>query len=934
MLVMAGLLVSADLLLDSLSTAVDLGERGVGGKLRRAGVLAYWDFDDVRPRDLVGRSPVFTGGTRLVAGRDGSARSFPLEEQGFIRTGFSLLALGEGFSFSGWLRLPETIPDHQIFQYLAVNDGRIDLRLPDQEVLAGPAAVRGRFFHVAFTVDPAAKRARLYADGVQVGELPLRPLLHRGQPLTFGQVRYTPPPSFALDEVSLWGRPLAPAEVARLSRLRWQLDVDKALPAVVALRLARAARDSYRAFLLAADLFNPFLHESRIFAAHLPTYALAMSRNDVKHFTRYFNEREENGLNAPDSSQRRRIELFEGGRTRSAVMELLAAESAGPEGSPKWTFTLESLSEEGEPERKVLLRPIEGLPYLLEMLAGTVARDSGLPVAPPELCAVSVNGTFAGLHLCSSVGRDRGSLRLAAPGAPQALLERAPVFRGEVLRDFDRLVSALEGALLSDRKSPLTSREIRHGIRAQRRQLEAALTDRTARSDDALVARVAGHLREELFLGDNPHASLVVGDLDLSTRRINGAELAFESLTPEVLGSDGRVTPPAAAAAAGLRVTVRSGQATRSRDLSFTVLPEGRRIPILRVDSAGDPHAVETVASVAEFIGGDGRRSGLLEGRTRLRGNTALVRKSNQKKYYRITLDKPFDAPGVGRTRRLLLISGWRDVALMRDRLAYDLFRDFSEPGKPRFSPHVQTVELVVNGDYKGIYNLVDQVDADLLGFGKSAAGPGRPVLYSAKGAHANFQIPIRGAYVQEIPDWREGEYWAPFDALITFIGQSTPETFREGAERMIDVDNVVDFEILLKLTSNFEGANVNLFLARNGDPDARFFIVPWDYDMTFHDQTSPSNFLIDRLHRDLPGYGGRVLDRWRALRRDRLSEKALMARIDDRRAELAEAVGRNYRRWPNSPGETWQGKVQELRSFIVEHLRRLDAHFAALETR
>jgi len=933
-LALAGLLGSADHLLDSLANAVDLGERGVGHKMRQAGVLAYWDFDDARPRDRVGRAAVVTGGTRLVAGRDGSARSFLPKENGFIRTAVPLSALGESFTFSCWLRFPETIPDHQIFQYLAVKDGNIVLHLPDQEVLAGPAAVRGRFFHVAFTVDSAGKLARLYLDGVQVGVLPLRPLRHRGSALCFGQDSNSPPPSFALDEVSVWSRPLAPAEVVRLSRLHWSLDVDNAFSVVIALRLAEAARNSYRAFLLAADLFNPFLHESRIFAARLPAYALAMSRNDVKHFTRYFNEQDENGLNAPGSSKSRRIEFLEGDRMRSAVMELLSTELEGPAGSSKWTFTLEMLSEEGEPGRKVLLRPIEGLPYLLDALAGTLARESGLPVAGPELCTVSVNGTFEGLHLCSEVGRDRGSLRYAAPGALQALLRRAPVFRDEVLRDFDRLVSALEAALLSDRKSPLTSREILHAIRSQRRQLEAALPDRTPRSDEALVARVADHVREDLFLGDNPHAALVLGDLDLSTRRINGADLAFESLTPNVLGSDGRVVQPGNAAAAGLRVTVRSGQVTRTRDLTFTILPGRRRIPVLRVDSAGDPPARATVASVAEFVEGDGRRSGLLEGRVRLRGNTALFRESNQKKYYRITLDKPYDVPGIGRTRRLFLISGWRDVTLMRDRLAYDLFRSFSEPGKPRYSPHVQTVELVVNGDYKGIYNLVDRVDADLLEFEKGAAGPDRPVLYKAKDSQANFMTPVRGAYVQKVPDWRDGEFWGPFDTLITFIGQSTPEVFRERIERLVDVDNVIDFEILLKLTSNFEGENYNLFLARRGGPDARFFIVPWDYDMTFHVPDIPSNALIERLHRDFPGYNCRMLDRWRALRGNQLSERELMARIDGREAELSEAVARNYLRWPNTPGETWSGKVRELRAFIVEHLPRLDVHFATLETR
>lgn len=934
-LVPAVLLARADLLLEFLAQAVDLGERGVAAGLKRAGVLAYWDFDDVRPRDTVGRTPVVTGGTRLVGGRQGSARSFLPKEHGFLRTGVPLTTLGESFSFSCWLRFPETVPDHQIFQYLAVKDGKLVLRLPGQEVLAGPAAPRGRFFHVAFTVDAAARRGRLFVDGAQVGEMPLQPLPHRPQALIFGQESPTPPPFFALDEVSVWSRPLAPAEVARLSRLRWSLAADRALSREIVLGLARAARDSYRALLLAGDLFNPFLHESRVFAAHLPSYALALSKNDVQHFTRSFNEWEENGLNAPASSRNRRVELLEGDRMRSAVMELVADDAGGGGGTPKWTFTLELLSEEGDPERKVLVRPIEGLPYLLDMLTGSLARDCGLPVAPPELCAVSVNGTFEGLHLCSEAGRDRGSLQLAPPGARQSLLQRLPVFRDEVLRDFDRRASSLQTALLSDRKSPLTSREILHGIRSQRRQLEAMLPDRTPRSDEALAERVAGYLREELFLGDNPHASLVVGDLDLSTRRINGAELSFESLTPNVLGTDGRVTQPGETAAdAGLRVTIRSGQATRIRDLAFTVLPARRRIPVLRVDAAGDPPGGTMVAAVAEFVEGDGRRSGLLEGRIRLRGNTALFRKANQKKYYRITLDKPYDDPVLGRTRRLFLISGWRDVALMRDRLAYDLFRSFSEPGKPRYSPRVRTVELVVNGDYKGIYNLVSRVDGDLLEFGKTAMGADRPVLYKAKGEQANFTVPVRGAYVQKVPDWRDGEYWGPFDALIVFIGQSTPAAFREGVERLIDVDNVIDFEILLKFTSNFEGTNYNLFLARKGGPGARFFVVPWDYDMTFHHQAVPSNALIERLHRDLPGYSRRVLERWRELRGKQLSEAALMGRIDSLGAELAEGVGRNYRRWPNTPGETWSGKVRELRAFIDEHLRRLDEHFTTLEAR
>jgi len=255
-------------------------------------------------------------------------------------------------------------------------------------------------------------------------------------------------------------------------------------------------------------------------------------------------------------------------------------------------------------------------------------------------------------------------------------------------------------------------------------------------------------------------------------------------------------------------------------------------------------------------------------------------------------------------------------------------FPELLRAGKPRYSPHVRLVELVVNGDYKGLYNLVDRVDAGLLDLGK-ASGADRPVLYKAAGSGAGFKTPDSDAYVQQVPDWRDGEYWGPFEKLITFIGQSTPEAFRNEIERIIDVDNVIDFEILLALTANVEGQNYNLYLARGAGAAARFFIVPWDYDISFNSPSIPSNYLIGRLHADLPDYSRRVAQRWRALRKDRLSETDLMQRIDGLVAEMVEGVERNYRRWPPTEGETWEGMVPQLRAYLRERLRLLDTRFA-----
>jgi hypothetical protein len=70
------------------------------------------------------------------------------------------------------------------------------------------------------------------------------------------------------------------------------------------------------------------------------------------------------------------------------------------------------------------------------------------------------------------------------------------------------------------------------------------------------------------------------------------------------------------------------------------------------------------------------------------------------------------------------------------------------------------------------------------------------------------------------------------------------------------------------------------------------------------------------------------VAERWRVLRKDRLSETELMARIDDLEAEMLEGVERNYRRWPPTEGETWEGMVPQLRAYIRGRLPLLDAWF------
>jgi spore coat protein CotH len=200
-------------------------------------------------------------------------------------------------------------------------------------------------------------------------------------------------------------------------------------------------------------------------------------------------------------------------------------------------------------------------------------------------------------------------------------------------------------------------------------------------------------------------------------------------------------------------------------------------------------------------------------------------------------------------------------------------------------------------------------------------------VLYKAIGAKASFRKPLLDNYVQKVPHWKKVSYREPLLELLSFIAYGDEETFARAVEEILDVDSVIDFTILLNLTNNRDGPRHNLFLARGGGEDDRFFIIPWDYDSTYKMRGWLSNYLVDRLNSQLPGYTDRLLARWRELRQGVLSEGAVMARIDTMEEALADgSAERNQRRWrPPGNENSYRKDVEALRSWIHQRLRKMD---------
>ena len=102
----------------------------------------------------------------------------------------------------------------------------------------------------------------------------------------------------------------------------------------------------------------------------------------------------------------------------------------------------------------------------------------------------------------------------------------------------------------------------------------------------------------------------------------------------------------------------------------------------------------------------------IINGTERLTDSAAIRQRGNAsrdfpKKPYHLRFDTKHSVVGSPATaKRWTLINNYGDKTLMRNLLAFDLSRRLDMP----YTPFGRAVDVVVNGDYKGCYQLCDQV--------------------------------------------------------------------------------------------------------------------------------------------------------------------------------------------------------------------------------
>lgn len=338
--------------------------------------------------------------------------------------------------------------------------------------------------------------------------------------------------------------------------------------------------------------------------------------------------------------------------------------------------------------------------------------------------------------------------------------------------------------------------------------------------------------------------------------------------------------------------------------------------------------------------------------RFRIRGNSS---RNFPKKSYRIDLVTDEAEGGVSQNREVSLLgmnpdNDWSlhgpflDKTLMRNYMWMNLSAEIMG-----YAPNVRFCELILDGEYAGVYVLMETVKEDdyRVDLNNADAGAGAySYLLEMDGVAEGDTLSSGGTEaIAESYTWYthqmefDESYTTAFcirypreeeltDEVIDYIQRDVSRverglyssdmiTGRYDYEREIDVDSFVDYYILQEFLAVNDAFSRSTYLYR--DIRGKLTIGPvWDYNNVlnnFFHEFSRSGFLLEnrswygRLMTD-EGFVQRVIDRYRQLRQSILSDEYLDSYIDDVIEYLGPAVERNDEVW----GWSYDPELLELR--------------------
>lgn len=429
---------------------------------------------------------------------------------------------------------------------------------------------------------------------------------------------------------------------------------------------------------------------------------------------------------------------------------------------------------------------------------------------------------------------------------------------------------------------------------------------------------------------------------------------------------------------------IDSKTSKNNRQIIFT----SSNLPIVVINTNGQiiPDDHKITADMGIIYNGEGIRNNLTDPFNNYNGKIGIeIRGSSSqqfpKKQYSVETrdlsgnDISVSLLGFPEESDWILFAPYNDKSLMRDVLVYKIA---SQMG--RYASRSKYCEVVLDGEYIGLYVLLEKVkrDAnrvnikkleptdisgdDLTGGyilkidktdGENNDGWYSTYLPNPLSPYSVFyqnHYPKPDEIVQQQKDYIQNKIFQ-FETMMN-LGSNISDT-STGYPKYLDVNSFVDFILVNEMAKNVDGYRLSTYLYKDRDSrNTRIFAGPvWDFNLAFGNAdyyngwmtngwqleylTTYQNIPLDepfltpfwwrKLFND-PDFRNKVYSRWQMLKNNILTTQNIFNQIDSLKILLDESSIRNFEKWPvigvwvwpnYFVGQTYQQEIDYLKNWI-----------------
>ena len=359
------------------------------------------------------------------------------------------------------------------------------------------------------------------------------------------------------------------------------------------------------------------------------------------------------------------------------------------------------------------------------------------------------------------------------------------------------------------------------------------------------------------------------------------------------------------------------------------------------------------IASQIAIISNDGTQLLYQPGGVRERGNAS---RGFPKKPYRIKFDKKqhvLDAPA--KAKKWTLINNYGDKTLMRNLLAFELSRKMGMP----YTPYSTAVDVLLNGEYKGCYQLCDQIEVKT---GRVEITEMAPEDIAGEALTGGYLIEV-DAYAYDEPSMFTSTKGNPVTIKSPDDDAITTEQFyyiRQYFNKMesnwktyLDLNTFLRHFLVGELSGNTDTYWSTYMYKDRGD-DMIYTGPVWDFDLAFENdnRTYPIMSLSDYIYKTKGSCAGnmrtfvnnivvyntaaknQLKEIWAQVREGGLTEDYMTSYVDAWEQTLSQSQALNFTRWPimnqyvHQNPKLWgsyEAEVQNVRRYIKERIAWMD---------